>query len=243
MSEDNYLQRKIDAYNDLPGKLTGYDCERCHNKGYVAVIEDGEEIMRECSCMPIRQSMRIIRESGLQEMLERYTFDSYTTSERWQAEAKRAAVAYAEHPSGWFFIGGAVGSGKTHLCTAICDRLMEQKIPVRYMLWRDEAVTLKAIVNEPDYEGRIKPYKTVRCLYIDDFFKVGRGNVTDGDINLAFEILNARYARENFYTIISSEKTIGDIIDIDEAVGSRIYQRSKGQYIAITQNGADWRLK
>jgi hypothetical protein len=46
---------------------------------------------------------------------------------------------------------------------------------------------------------------------------------TTADINLAFEILNDRY-NSGRITVLSSERRIGEILDIDAAVGGRIYE-------------------
>ena len=102
------------------------------------------------------------------------------------------------------------------------------------MLWRDEVVQIKAVVTDDyHYASLINPLKNAAVLYIDDFLKTPRdGNgifkkPTDGDINVAFELINHRYANKNLITIISCEYDIDEIVDIDEAVGSRIYQRTK----------------
>jgi DNA replication protein DnaC len=97
------------------------------------------------------------------------------------------------------------------------------------MRWRDESAKLKALVNDAiEYSRLIRELKKVEVLYIDDFFKVQRGQQpTPADINLAFEILNYRYANK-LQTIISSEKTLDDILLIDDAVGGRIYELAKG---------------
>jgi DNA replication protein DnaC len=82
-------------------------------------------------------------------------------------------------------------------------------------------------VNDPQYNEDIHFYKTVDVLYIDDLFKTGRGvgkkaqMPTEADINLAFEIINSRSIQRK-PTIISSESTIYEILNIDEAIGSRI---------------------
>lgn len=61
-------------------------------------------------------------------------------------------------------------------------------------------------------------------LYIDDFLK---GSVSEADLNLAYQLLNARYnaARR---TIISSELSIGEIAGYDEAIAGRIFERFEG---------------
>ena len=67
-------------------------------------------------------------------------------------------------------------------------------------------------------------------LYIDDFLKTRHGALpTDGDINLAFEIINARYNNRALRTIFSGERGLNEIMELDEALGSRIYQRC-GKY-------------
>ena len=82
------------------------------------------------------------------------------------------------------------------------------------------------------YEDRINEMKEADVLYIDDLFKTGKdkeGNYqkpTVADINLAFEIINHRYNKQNLYTIISSECTLAQILSIDEAVGGRIAEKA-----------------
>ena len=82
----------------------------------------------------------------------------------------------------------------------------------------------------------MKPWKTVEVLYIDDLFKTEQGrNPTTADVNIAFEILNYRYRNPELITIISSERTIQDIVKIDEAVGSRIFEKSRNCCINISE--------
>lgn len=249
-------QRKADIYNRTPGDLPGELCEKCRNKGYVMRIEDGYRITRECECMPARKSIAMMQKSGLGELLERCTFDAYLTQFQWQESAKRLAIDYANDPAErWFVASGRSGSGKTHLCTAICGKLLESGLETRYMLWVDESRRLKSIVNsELEYSQIIKPLKTVKVLYIDDLFKprteddryTGKRRkvtATASDITLAYEILNSRIMRSDLITIISTELTIGDIMELDEALGSRIYQASKrGSYIQMTGD-KNWRLR
>lgn len=118
--------------------------------------------------------------------------------------------------------------GKSHVCTGIVRELLRRGIPARYMLWRDEAVKLKACVNDTEeYMALIEPLKNIEVLYIDDFFKAG-SVPTNADVNLAFEIINARYNKK-LVTLISSEYFIDELSNqVDEAVGSRIFERARG---------------
>lgn len=231
---------KADAYNRASGSLTDFDCPICHNKGFIAEARDGAMITRECECQAKRRSMRRIRYSGLADLMDVYTFQRFETPEEWQKTAKAKAMQYVTDGAGkWFFITGTPGTGKSHICTAIAGALMSGGKDLRYMLWRSDAARIKALITDAEaYAAELGKLKTAPVLYIDDFFK---GKITDADVNLAFELLNERYSRRRTMTLISTEKSMEELLDIDEAIGSRIYERSKGYCIRTgTQN---WRLR
>lgn len=237
-----YEQFKADGLNATEGNRhleDGYHCALCKNKGYIVkVVEDDDgyfhQVLCDCKCMPIRNSILRMRRSGLKDIIKDYTFDKFEATEPWQHTLKAAAMDYAANPEGWFFVGGQSGAGKTHICTAISREFLLSGRRVKYMLWRDEVVRLKANVNDSEtYQKMIDEYKRVDVLYIDDLFKTGKGQdgttqkPTGADINVAFEILNFRYSNPKSVTIISSELTEDELIDIDEAIGGRIYERAK----------------
>ena len=113
------------------------------------------------------------------------------------------------------------------------------------MMWVDDGGRIKAAVNDSEeYTRLLTPLKRVPVLYIDDFFKADRTKgVTPGDIKMAFELLNYRYINEGLVTIISTEKSIESILSIDEAIGSRIYQKSKDYCLVFEGEGKNWRLR
>lgn len=220
-----------------------FECEACEDKGYtVSRNERGELVTSTCPCQIRKDNIRRIQRSGLEGLLGSCTLAAYRTSEPWQKQAKQMAESYITDWRGkWFYAGGNPGSGKTHLCTAICGKLMDAGLPVRYIQWRSDIPAIKAKVNDAEvYADAVWPLKNVKVLYIDDFLK---GTVTEADKNIAFEILNARYIKPECATIISSERTIGDILDWDEAIGSRIAERAKGHIVSITGSGRNWRLR
>ena len=248
----NLTQRECDVMNATPGNLKDYDCPDCLNRGCIYHADGDYIIAKECHCMVIRQSIKNIERSGIKGLLKQCTFENFTATEPWQKRIKEKAQQFLNNHNGkWFYAGGQVGCGKTHICTAICGEFLKQKKAVRYMLWRDEVVKLKAVVNDDtEYARLINPLKSAPVLYVDDFFKTsdtedgGKKKPTQGDINVAFEILNYRYINPNLITIISSERSIDDLIDCDEAVGSRIYQRTKNYccYIGTGKN-RNYRLR
>ena len=221
--------------------LGGIDCPECNNTGQL--IEKGTELLeihvRECPCMRKRRSLRSLRKAGMEDMAKRYTFDNYELASPKHQKVKESAQKFVDANEGWFYIAGQPGSGKTHICTAICTGLMERSKEITFMPWRDDSTAIKARITDQEwYESKVKQLKQVPVLYIDDFMK---GGMTEADLRLAFEILNARYNDASLRTVISSELTIDKILEADEALGSRIYERSRG--FNVKAPDINWRLR
>lgn len=250
-------QKDADDYNAMEGNLDKsiYDCPKCKNKGQIFVVTEdhyckGEQTYSAtgaiCECMKIRNSVKRMKQSGLEPIIKKSTFERYEAKEDWQVKIKSAAEKFANEVDNleqkWFFIGGGVGSGKTHLCTAIVRKLLYKGKEAKYMLWVDDSRTLKAKVNDIDYDARLDEYRKAEVLYIDDLFKITKdkyGNEikpTEADIRLLYEIINYRYLHRNFITIISSERFIHEIEEIDSAVGSRIYEMTEGNAYNIERS-------
>lgn len=257
MTPKDYEQFKVDGLNEATGdrnEQDGYECRLCKNKGFIAKLVDNGDgtyshCFAECKCVETRNSIMRMKQSGLKDIIKDYTFDKFEDSEPWQKTIKEAAVGYAKNPDGWFFLGGQSGSGKTHLCTAICREFLLAGKRVMYMLWRDDIVKIKGAVTDSDeYGSIIDRFKKSDVLYIDDLFKTGKaadGSVqkpTGADINVAFEIINYRYNNPALLTIISSECTEDELIEIDEAVGGRIYERARAFTIAKNRE-RNYRIK
>lgn len=136
--------------------------------------------------------------------------------------------------------------GKTHICTAIAGHYIESGKDCRYMLWRDDAVKLKQLVNDyTEYQNLIEEYKQVDVLYIDDLFKSQKGaEPTRADINIAFELLNNRLMDKSKITVISSEFPIREALQFDEATIGRVYQQAGVYKISIDKDmSKNYRLR
>ena len=233
---------KADSHNKTVGKYTETDCRKCLNRGDLAVVrEDGSIVFRECSCMPARRAIRKMEKSGLKNVIRDMTFDRFRATEPWQEHFRATAMAYAENPEGWLLICGQSGSGKTHLCTAVCRQRLLLGEEVRYMPWRDDIGALKAQSRDGAEKSKLlSELKTAPLLYIDDLFKCGRSadgtaNPTSADVNIAFEIINYRYINQ-LPTILSTEKTPEELLDIDEATASRIIELAGANVLHISRN-------
>ena len=75
-------------------------------------------------------------------------------------------------------------------------------------------------------------------LLIDDLFK---GSVTDSDKSIIFEIIDYRYFNQK-PLIISTEKTCEELLNIDEAIGSRIIEMSNGYIVENKGLKSNYRL-
>lgn len=240
ISFDEYAKKRIDIANQAQGNLKGFDCPKCKNKGFIYELKNGFEVAIDCECKKLRLSQQLIKNSCLTEELSRCTFQSFKVKEPHLAMKERMhnkanLFLHDERKPQAFYIGGQSGAGKTHICTAIVGEMLKKCIPVIYMSWVDESKDLKAKVNDSKaYSSMINKYKNIDVLYIDDFLKAGRNKApSDADITLAFEIINYRSKRRDLQTIISSEFDIGQVSEMDEALGSRISAMAREYCIAI----------
>ena len=243
-----FAKAKVDSHNKNKGNLTGYDCPKCLNRGNYAIPkEDGGVAVLECDCMNIRRCVQKMEASGLREVIKSYTFDAYQDKEQWQTTVKRGAMTYVDSPEGWLLFCGQSGSGKTHLCTAVCRHLLLAGEEVRYMPWRQDIRELKSMESNNQVEA-LKKLQTAPILFIDDLFKVGRAadgscNPTAADVNLAFDIINYRYTKR-LTTIISTERSPAELVEVDEAVGGRIVEMAQGNTYCIEKKaGRNYRLR
>jgi DNA replication protein DnaC len=183
----------------------------------------------------------VLEHSGIsKQMLEKYKFDSYETPYQWQKDMKNKSLAFiAENldtAGKWLYIGGQSGAGKTHICTAICQRLAK-KYTVRYELWSRVGGLIKSRAMEQDEKDKLL-YELAKpeVMYVDDLLK-GTSKVTDGDIKALFDLINTRYLNNNSITIISSELSLEELKRIDEAIAGRIAERAQGYTLALPRNG------
>ena len=139
--------------------LDGVSCAVCGNTGSLwRQDENGVLWARECGCMTQRRSIKRMKRSGLSDLAARYTLDNYLTPDEKRSAIKDAALRFLDDNSGsWWFVAGKPGSGKTHICVAICGELLK-RVDVRYFLWRDEVVKLKAAVTDREAYAQLRSF-------------------------------------------------------------------------------------
>lgn len=215
------------------------DCELCGNSGsLIRTDENGVRWCRPCSCMAKRQTLLAIKRSGLEDAVMKKTFSTYQAPDDHRKKLLSIAKRFAKADEGWFAISGRSGSGKTHLCVAIFGELVHRGYKARFVRWREESTKLKGIVTQPDeYQAAVRALVDVPALYVDDFLQ---GDPTAADIKLAFELIDGRYTNPLSRTIISTERSLEQILTLSEAIGSRIAERSRGYLVKAPPD--NWRL-
>ena len=236
-SEEEQVRRRCDEENAKPGKLNevdGYNCPKCLNRGDIWEARyngrNWYESFYKCDCNRARASIRRMRASGLENTLHRLKEFEATTDYQQEMLAKARAYLAADHSNGEsLFMGGAVGCGKTFICAAVCRELLHKGHEVIYMQWVTDAQRLKALANDDSAAEEIATYSHAEYLYIDDLFKPTGTNTTPtpADIRLAYDIINYRYVNK-LPMIVSTEKYMPELLELDEATASRLYERAKG---------------
>lgn len=241
--KENHGGRK----NKLP-EQENYQCPKCRDTGWVETEdEQGRSYMKHCECWALRECRRLLGKSGISAEFQKKGFKNFDTRNNPQlVNAKNKAVEYLKtfgqcektrYNSIMFC--GQVGAGKTHLGIAICSNLMSQNVAVCYMAYRNAATKIKQVMtDELAYNRELQCYMQARVLYIDDLLK---GRITESDVNILYEIVNYRYMN-NLPLIISTEKTIDDLLDFDEAIGSRIIEMCRGNIIQLRGKELNYRL-
>lgn len=229
--EWTYLEAKrYNAHTREP--INGYDCPICFNKQSIMVTQESRGQLyngiKPCECQSIHNTQLNINRSNMAKVLETMTMEAFNTKDEVTKHMKSLALDYVENYNGetWFYIGGQVGAGKTHIATATINELMKKGNQALYMRWHEITQELKPLVNDKEYANIMRKYQTANLLYIDDFLK----KYTDADLDIAFRLLQGRLDN-NLATIITSEKFAMEIPD--EAIRSRIEQACKKYNVNI----------
>lgn len=233
-----------------------YHCEKCGDTGLVDVEVDGRAMMDYCKCHAIRKSLIALKKSGLQDSIKKCRFENFETDEPFRKEMKDLCERFlGQKESRFLYLGGQPGCGKTHIATALCGSYITRGARTIYTTHQILLQEMKTFALDEEYSAVLHKYADVTVLYIDDFFKPitetdrrsgqkVRIPPTAADIKHTFELINMRLVN-NKITILTSELFIDEIIDIDEALGSRIKQKCGAEYamnIAYAK-GRNWRTR
>ena len=231
--QENYLKKSNNEYN----------CNKCFDRTFI--IKDNEAIA--CECRALKEAKEILRKSGISEEFRKKRFKNFNYSKDEQIfNAYKVATDYVRNfkskekdKNNSIMLTGQVGCGKTHLCLAIANKLMDEGISVIYMGYREVITSIKQNMMDEVYYNKIMGrYKTCRVLLIDDLFK---GSISKSDVNIIFELVNYRYFN-NLPVVVSSEMGVNDIMEVDEAIGSRLVEMCGEHLVEVRGKKLNYRI-
>ncbi|WP_373431958.1 DnaA ATPase domain-containing protein [Bacillus velezensis] len=197
---------------------------------------------KQCKCVKQKKIARLMEASGITEEFEMLLFGNFITDGKPDMikEAYECAMEYFKdfqkvkgERSNSIALLGQPGSGKTHLLTAIMNNLIKKKsIYCMYFPYVEGMGNLRD--NFDQLKSKLDAMRKADVLFIDDLFKPVKGEprATDWQVEQIQSVVNYRYLNHK-PLLISSELDTAALLDIDEALGSRIHQMCRNYTVII----------
>ena len=231
----------MERVNNIPKRddIKEYECPICRDLHYT-FNDLGQAVP--CKCKDKFESKEKLKKCGLDEVFKNKTFRNYKVNNETQLAARDKAINYCNNfldTNSSLIITGRPGVGKTHLGAATMINLIGKNVLCKYELYTTMLINLKqSVMDETNFIREMDKYKVPRVLFLDDFLK---GKPTDADLKYIFEIVNERYLKKK-PMIISTEKSIDEIVSWDEAVASRLVEMAKGNIIEFGTDIENYRF-
>ena len=209
------------------------NCKICGGLGYVSqdlpVSHPDFGKMQICVCrqqnVELAARERLFRLSNL-DAFERMTFDTFKPQGRMGLAdqhirsleyALSQAATFAQTLSGWFFLSGSYGCGKTHLAAAIANYVVSLGVPTLFLTVPDLLDWLRFSYDSTDanFEQRFDEIRNIRLLVLDD---LGTQNTTAWANEKLYQIINYRY-NNKFPMVVTSNQNLDEI---DGRIRSRL---------------------
>ncbi|WP_235617171.1 DnaA ATPase domain-containing protein [Lysinibacillus mangiferihumi] len=233
-----------------------YNCPKCKDTGsylvrkkngyYIRGVEVEQDYYVECECSKMFKINRLIKSSAITEEFQKMSFKNFSTDDvhpkvvEMKSKANQYYAAFDDirgFRQNSIMLIGQPGCGKTHLLTAISNYLMHAKqVPVLYFPYKDGMNNIAA--NNFERKNEIMDrMKEVDVLFIDDLFKPigGKVDVKPWQTEVIFEVVNYRYLN-NKPLLISSELSLDDMLYIDEALTSRLFEMAQDFTVTIPKD-------
>lgn len=216
-----------------------YKCSECKDTEWIFVDRIN---CRPCKCREVNQARRIIEASGITEAFNSKTIRDYIPKNDDQRRAKSISIDYVQNfnsiretRNNSIMLLGQPGSGKSHLTIAIANALLKNGTAVRYMQYREAMTSIKQVMtDEAGYARIMSPLKNTSVLLLDDLYKgiIRNGKANESELSIMFDLINHRYLAEK-PMMISSELSLDEILEMDEATGSRLSEMAKGRTVEL----------
>ena len=230
--------------NGYPGDYTDvhYDCPKCGDTGFIDTVM--------CDCMKKALVRAGFESSGLGGLIGKQRFCNFDLEyyddedgskarvERNVRTLKQFSESFSSDTYSNFLLLGTTGLGKTHLSTAVAEKVIERGFDVLYvssisMLGDFEQKRFGSSGVSP-YSNDTERYYECDLLIIDD---LGTEVVNKFTQAYLYEVINTRINNRRC-TIINTNLTPSDII---ATYTDRIHSRVFGEYMPLLFTGVDIR--
>ena len=221
-----------------------YDCEKCGDTGFI------ETSM--CDCMKRALVKAGYQSSGLGHLIGKQTFENFDMNFYSDNNGERAKVKsyvdtlrdfadnFNENTYKNFLLLGSTGLGKTHLSTAVAQKVIDRGFDVLYV----SAVSMMSDFEENRFgngssggsSNDVKRYYDCDLLILDD---LGTEVVNKFTQSYFYEVINTRI-NSGRCTIINTN--LGPL-DINTTYSDRISSRILGEYKPMLFKGTDIRMQ
>lgn len=221
-----------------------YDCPICGDTGFVDTVM--------CECMKKALVRAGFESSGLGGLIGKQRFDNldleyYDSEDGSRVRAERNVRCLKQFADGFssdtysnFLLLGTTGLGKTHLSTAVAERVIERGFDVLYV----SSISMLGDFEErrfgnsgmSPYSNDTQRYYDCDLLIVDD---LGTEVVNKFTQAYLYEVINTRINNRKC-TIINTNLTASDII---ATYSERIHSRVFGEYMPLLFTGVDIRRK
>jgi hypothetical protein len=205
------------------------ECGLCGGRGWLVVADHGNGTARRCGCRSERPLRERLAAAGV--------WEEYLgcTRESWRGEWPGAQLGEFGKTVQMCTIFGPVGSGKTHLATAILGEWLAAGGRGRWRETSSVVEEVKRAMAAASAEGLIDELKAGSHLLVLDDLLTEQG--TDWTEALLSQVLRYRLGRR-MPTVVTAN--VADLVDLDR-IEPRLSSRC-GAGVVIGLAGGDWRV-
>jgi DNA replication protein DnaC len=239
---DAYLQGLEDRLADCESCRDGSKCAGAaqpHPGEYLGGYRaDGDLVFEHCVKYQDYLLRQRLSAAGVGKRFLSCTFDSYKPATTDQGLALQLCQSYAKSlPSErGLMIAGPVGTGKTHLASAITRCAIEKGVETRFTQVPALLSQIRLAIGQNDEVAKsiVERCGDVPLLVLDD---LGSERVTDWVREQIFLIINSRY-EEMLPTVVTTNDTLEEL---EKHVGQRIISRLMETCQGLILDGEDFR--
>lgn len=184
------------------------------------------------------EAQRLRQSSNLGARFLNRTFETFDKTRNPTAYARATAYANSEtlfkDPRNCLLIIGTTGTGKTHLASAIANRLVDIGVPTRFGTFQNHLDKIKGEFDTLGERHYLDDIKGTPMLVLDD---LGKERQTEWTHSILYDIVNYRY-EHLLPTIFTSNLQVTDLANY---CGSAVWSRLNEMCDTIAMNGKDYR--